>query len=356
MEENTRRYRTFGARTGLRVSELALGTANFGTSWGTGAEFDDARTMFETFVEAGGIFIDTADVYQFGESEKFLATLIAGDRDQYVLASKFTQGDRPQPGVSRTGNSRKAMTRALEASLRRLDTDYLDLYWVHWPDYVTPVEEIVETVDILVRAGKILHAGFSNLPAWRTAHAATLADARGQSANIVGVQTEYSLVERSADREILPMAEALDLGVALYSPLGGGLLTGKYRHSDEGRLTSLGAVIHREDTDQKAAVVDAVLDIAGQVGKPPAQVAVAWELERSRRAAATVVPIIGPRTAAQLDDYLRGAELDLDEEHYRRLTDVSAPHLGAPHDDAERSADAVRGGVAERFVVGRPVA
>jgi aryl-alcohol dehydrogenase-like predicted oxidoreductase len=349
------RYRTFGARTGLRVSELALGTANFGTRWGSGAEFDDAKTMYTTYVDAGGVFLDTADVYQFGQSEAFLADLIGTDRDRFVLASKFTQGSAAKSGVSRTGNSRKVMTRALEDSLRRLRTDYLDLYWVHWPDFVTPVDEIIETIALLVNSGKILHAGLSNFPAWRSAYAAGVAAQRGQSANIIAVQTEYSLVERGADREILPMAEGLGLGAVLYSPLGGGLLTGKYRGSDEGRLTTLGVVIQREDSEQKTAVVDAVLKVADEIGSTPAQVAMAWELERGRRSATAVVPIIGPRTPAQLDEYLSALDVTLDEEHYRLLTDVSAPVLGAPHDDAAGQADLVRGGMGEQFVLGRPV-
>lgn len=349
------RYETFGTRTGLRVSELALGAANFGTSWGTGAEFDDAKAMFTTYVDAGGTFLDTADAYQFGQSEAILADLVGNDRDRFVIASKFTQGDRPNPGVSFTGNSRKVMTRALEATLRRLRTDYLDLYWVHFPDFVTPVDEVIETVDLLVKAGKILHAGLSNFPAWRTAYAAALSEYRGQSANVVGVQAEYSLVERSADREILPMAAALGLGVVQYSPLGGGLLTGKYRHSDEGRLTTLGAVIHREDTDQKSAVVDTVLAVSEDIGRPPAQVAMAWQLEHARRSAATVVPIIGPRTPGQLDDYLKALDVHLDEQHYQRLTDVSDPQLGAPHQDAAAYADANRGALGGDFVLGRPV-
>jgi len=350
------RYRTFGAHTGLRVSELALGTANFGTGWGAGAEFEDAQTMFATYVDAGGVFLDTADVYQFGQSETFLADLIGADRDQFVLASKFTQGSSAAPGVSRTGNSRKVMIRALEDSLRRLRTDYLDLYWVHWPDFVTPVDEIVETIAILVNSGKILHAGLSNFPAWRSAYAAGLVAERGQSSNIIGVQTEYSLVERGADREVLPMAEGLGLGAVLYSPLGGGLLTGKYRSSDEGRLTTLGVVIQREDTNQKTAVVDAVLKVADEIGSTPAQVAMAWELERGRRSGTAVVPIIGPRTPAQLDEYLAALDLTLEEGHYQFLTDVSAPVLGAPHDDAAGQADANRGGVGDQFVLSGPVA
>jgi aryl-alcohol dehydrogenase-like predicted oxidoreductase len=209
---------------------------------------------------------------------------------------------------------------------------------------------------VLVRSGKILHAGFSNFPAWRSAYAAALTSERGSSAQFIGVQTEYSLVERSADRDILPMAEALQLGVVLYSPLGGGLLTGKYRASDEGRLTSLGSVIHREDTSQKTAVVDAVLEIATELGVSAGQVAMAWELERARRAQTTVVPIIGPRTPAQLTDYLGALDVELDGHLYERLTAISAPVLGAPHQDAANNADAARGGLGDGFTFNRPVA
>lgn len=350
------RYNTLGGRTGLRVSELALGTANFGTRWGTGADFDTAKRIFNTFVAHGGTFIDTADAYQFGESETFLSQLIKAERDDLVLATKFTQGDSSAAGISRTGNSRKVMTRALEASLYRLDTDYVDLYWVHWPDFVTPVEEIIETVDLLVRAGKVLHAGFSNFPAWRSALAAGITAERGISTQFVAVQTEYSLVERSADRDILPMAEALQLGITLYSPLGGGLLTGKYRKSDEGRLTTLGTVIHREDTPQKSLILDTVLDVAHQIGVTPSQVATAWELERGRRLHTPAIPIIGPRTSAQLDDYLQALDIRLDVVHFNELCDVSAPKLGEPHDNAADRANDNLGRVGSRFVRGRPVA
>ncbi|ORA35665.1 aldo/keto reductase [Mycobacterium aquaticum] len=345
------RYTTFGARTGLRVSELALGTANFGTSWPTGASFADAKTIFTIYAEAGGIFIDTADVYQFGQAETYLADLLGDERDNFVLASKFTQGDRPNPGVLRTGNSRKTIISAVEASLRRLRTDRLDLYWVHWPDFVTPIDEIIETLSLLITTGKILHAGFCNFPAWRVAHAVALS---ARSADIIAIQTEYSLAERSADRELLPMADALHLGVALYSPLGGGLLTGKYRHSSEGRLSTLGSVIQREDSDQKSAVVDAVVALATDLGCSPAQVAMAWELEHARRAATAVVPIIGPRTPAQLDDYLGGLHVTLDDAQFAHLSAVSAPHLGAPHDQAAASADANRGSTADQFLLGAP--
>jgi aryl-alcohol dehydrogenase-like predicted oxidoreductase len=162
------RYTIFGRRTGLRVSQYALGTANFGTGWGAGAEPDEARKMFDRFAEAGGNFLDTADAYQFGESETLLGQFIAADRDDFVLATKFTNGATPRPGLSKTGYSRKNLRFSIEASLKRLDTDYIDLLWVHFPDDLTPVEEILRGIDDLVRQGKILHAGLSNFPAWRS--------------------------------------------------------------------------------------------------------------------------------------------------------------------------------------------
>jgi aryl-alcohol dehydrogenase-like predicted oxidoreductase len=307
------RYTTFGRRTGLRVSEYALGTGNFGTGWGAGAEPDEARRMFDRFAEAGGTFLDTADGYQFGESEELVGKFVAADRDHFVLATKFTNGASPQPGISRTGNSRKNMVASLEASLKRLGTDYIDLYWVHFPDDLTPMDEILRGLDDLVSSGKILHAALSNFPAWRVSRAATLADLKNW-APVAGIQIEYSLVERTADRELLPMAESLGLGAALWSPLGGGLLTGKYRRSDEGRLTDLKAVIHTESTQQKTAVVDTVLAVAEESGATPAQVSVAWVRERAAQASTSFVPIIGPRNLTQLDDYLSALDVQLTPE------------------------------------------
>jgi aryl-alcohol dehydrogenase-like predicted oxidoreductase len=304
--------------------------------------------MFQAFADAGGTFLDTADVYQFGESETLLGQFLAGERDNFVLASKFTQGAVAGAGLMQTGNSRKNITRSLEASLRRLNTDYLDVYWAHWPDFVTPVEEIVATLDDLVRQGKILHGGLSNFPAWRIARGATLAELRGTS-SLIGVQFEYSLAARDGERELLPMAEGLGLGTVLYSPLGGGLLTGKYRTSHEGRLSTMNSVIQREDTDQKTAVVDAVLAVADETGDKPAQVAMAWLNQRARTSSTAVLPIIGPRTMDQLDDYLAALEVTLTAEQYDRLDKVSAPVLGIPHDSAQDNLDAVLGGTLERF-------
>ncbi|MEU6198619.1 aldo/keto reductase [Streptomyces sp. NPDC047061] len=350
------RYTTFGRRTGLRVSEYALGTGNFGTGWGAGAEPDESRRMFDRFAEAGGTFLDTADSYQFGESEELVGKFIANDRDHFVLATKFTNGAAQRRGISSTGNSRKNMVSSLEASLRRLGTDYVDLYWVHFPDDLTPMEEILRGLDDLVSSGKILHAALSNFPAWRVSRAATLADLKNW-APVAGIQIEYSLVERTADRELLPMAESLGLGAALWSPLGGGLLTGKYRRSIEGRLTDFKTLVHVESTEQKTAIVDSVLAIAEENGATPAQVSVAWLRERASRASTPFVPIIGPRNLAQLDDYLGALDVQLTPKQFARLSDISAIPLGVPHEATAGVRDAVQGGDASRIIQPRvPIA
>ena len=345
------RFKTFGRRTGLRVSQYALGTGNFGTGWGAGAEPEEARAIFDRFRDAGGNFIDTADAYQIGESERLLGQFIGSDRDDIVLATKYTVGTSADRRLSRTGNGRKNLRLSVEASLDRLDTDHIDLLWVHYPDELTPVDEILRSLDDLVSQGKILHAAFSNFPAWRTARAAALADA-ARWEPVAGIQVEYSLVERSADREQFPMAEALGLGVTTWSPLGGGLLTGKYRRSDDGRLTELKTLIHTESSAQKTAVLDAVLEVAEELGRPPAQVAMAWVNERSRRCSAAVVPVIGPRSTAQLAEYLDALEVRLSDEQYARLSAISAPDLGVPHTANAARLDDLQGGRAD--VVDQP--
>ncbi|MEU4893517.1 aldo/keto reductase [Streptomyces sp. NPDC044780] len=336
------RYTTFGRRTGLRVSEYALGTANFTTT-----DRERYRAIFDAFAEAGGTFVDSADRYQGGASETLLGELLAADRDHFVLATKYSAGRGDRTGISATGNSRKNMIRSLEASLRRLGTDYIDVYWAHIPDTITPVEEIVAAFDDLVRAGKILHGGLSNFPAWRVASAATVAELRGR-APIVGIQVEYSLAERTADRELLPMAEAFGLGAALYAPLAGGMLTGKYRTGAEGRLSRQGAGVRVEDGDQKTAVLDTVLAIAAETGVSAAQVSVAWLRAHAARAATAYVPVIGPRTSEQLTEYLDALDLTLTEAQYARLAQVSAASLGNPHETAAAARAASLGGDADR--------
>jgi aryl-alcohol dehydrogenase-like predicted oxidoreductase len=342
------RYTTFGRRSGLRVSEYALGTGNFGTSWSSGTNAADARTIFDRYAEAGGTFLDTAGMYQAGESEVILGDLLAKDRDHFVVSTKYGASDTAQPHVSLTGSGRKNLAASVDAALKRLRTDYLDLLWVHFPDGVTPIDEIVRGMDDLVRSGKVHHLGLSNFPAWQVSAAAMLADLRGW-APIVGIQTEYSLVERTADRELLPMAEALGLAVNLWSPLAGGLLTGKYRTGGEGRATDTSRFVVPE-SGQKTAVIDEVLLIAEETGASAAQVSMAWLRERGERSAATIIPIVGPRTLKQLDDYLGSLEVRLTAEQYSRLDEVSAVELGVPHWINGMIRENLLGGDASRFV------
>jgi aryl-alcohol dehydrogenase-like predicted oxidoreductase len=323
------RYQTFGRLTGLRVSEYALGTANFSTS-DAGAGPEGSRQIFDAFVAAGGTTFDTSNLYQDGQAEAALGELLGRERDDFVVITKYsgTRQQHPRPGT--TGNSRKVMIRSLEASLRRLNTDYVDVFMPHFPDGSTPIEEILAGFDDLIRAGKIRHGGLSNFPAWRVAGATVRADLRGL-APLVGIETEYSLAERSAERELLPMAQAHGLGVLLYSPLAGGLLTGKYRQGEQGRLSARGDAV--EDTAQRSAVVDAVLTVADESGTSPIQISLAWLRQRAALAQTALIPIVGPRTLTHLEGYLRSLDLELDNQHYQRLEEVSAVRLGTPHED-----------------------
>lgn len=342
------RYKIFGRQTGLRVAELALGTGNFGTGWGHGAEPAEARRIFDGYVEAGGNFIDTANGYQAGQAEILVGDFIAAERDRFVLATKFTLGTTPADGLLQTGNSRLNMIRSVEASLKRLKTDRIDLFWAHMSDGVTPLEEVVRAFDDLVRAGKIHYAGLSNFPAWRVARAATIAELRG-SAPIAGIQIEYSLAERSGERELLPMAESLGLGAALWSPLGGGFLTGKYRASDEGRLKRLGILVHSEKTARETTILDTLLAVAKEVAATPTLVAIAWLLHKAAHSTTALIPILGSRTRAQLDATLAATELQLSPTQVARLDAAGAIPLGVPHAINHEYASQLFGGKAELF-------
>ncbi|MFL6602507.1 MAG: aldo/keto reductase [Steroidobacteraceae bacterium] len=318
-------YRLFGRGTGLRVSEIALGGALFGTAWGYGTAAAEIRRILDRYAQEGGNFLDTADSYQCGQSESALGDFLHGQRDHFVVATKYTLGAEPAANVLTTGNSRKNMQRSVEASLRRLHTDRIDLFWVHMSDGVTATEEIVRGLDDLVRAGKIVYAGLSDFPAWRVARAATIAELRGWSP-IIGLQVEYSLVERTADRELIPMARALGLGVTAWSPLGGGLLTGKYRHGEPGRATTFGAVVHTEVDAHTTAIVDALMKVAREEDMLPTQVALAWLGSRG------AIPVIGPRTLQQLNENLGAVGVTLSPDQLGRLNEVSEVSLGFPHD------------------------
>jgi aryl-alcohol dehydrogenase-like predicted oxidoreductase len=339
---------TFGRRTGLRVSECALGTGSFGIS-DSSAGPEVSRAIFDAFVTAGGTTFDTSNIYQDGQAERVLGELLGRDRDDFVVITKYsgTQQAEPRPGT--TGNSRKTMIRSLEASLTRLNTDYVDVFMPHFPDGITPIEEILTGLDHLIQSGKILHGGLSNFPAWRVAGGLVQANLRGLTSPI-GIETEYSLAERSADRELLPMAEAHDLGVLLYSPLAGGLLTGKYRRGETGRLSADSHAV--EETAHQTSVVDAVLAIALETGTTAVQVSLAWLRHRAALSPTALIPVVGPRSLDHLQEYLRAFEYDYDTQHYQRLDRVSAIGLGAPHEDV---AAALRNGYdGNRDLLGSP--
>jgi aryl-alcohol dehydrogenase-like predicted oxidoreductase len=311
-------------KTGLEVSQIALSTGNFGTGWGHGADPDTSKAVFEAYADAGGNFIDTADAYQFGQSEELLGSLLEGRRENFVLATKFTRGAVPNADRLVTGNSRKAIVASVEASLKRLKTDRIDIYWAHYPDNVTPSEEIVRGFEDLARTGKILYAGLSNFPAWRLARAVTLAEL-SHSVPIAAAQFEHSLVHREPETDLFPASEALRLGVVTWSPLGGGMLTGKYRKGEKGRAEGFGGkVFQPENTAQRTQILDTVLAIAGELGVSADQVAIRWAGTHG------AVPMIGPRSPTQLESNLGALALELSAEHLDRLDAVSRIDPSAP--------------------------
>jgi aryl-alcohol dehydrogenase-like predicted oxidoreductase len=323
-------YRLLG-RSGLRVSPMALGTMTFGTEWGWGADESDARAMFDTYVERGGNFVDTANNYTAGSSERLVGRFAHGRRDRLVISTKYTSLIRPGDPNS-GGNHRKSMRLSVESSLRRLDTDYIDLLYLHLWDGTTPVEEILRGLDDLVRAGKVLYVGISDTPAWQVARMQTIADLRGW-APLVALQMEYSLIERTGERDMIPMARELGLGVLPWSPLAKGVLTGKYGRAD--LAPADGAQSRRSIaaasgllSERGLAIAGTVGAVAAETGRSPSQVALAWTLLNP----AVTAPLIGARTPDQLADDLGALDVTFTAEQRAALESASAVDLGFPHD------------------------
>jgi aryl-alcohol dehydrogenase-like predicted oxidoreductase len=326
------KYRLLG-NSGLRVSEAALGTMTFGDDWGWGAAKDEARKVYDAFRDAGGNFIDTANVYTEGTSESFLGEFMQSHRQNVVLATKYTNA-APGTDPNAAGNHRKSMRQAVEASLKRLRTDYIDLYWVHIWDQMTPVEEVMRGLDDLVREGKALYIGISDAPAWWIAQANTLAQLRGWS-HFIGLQIEYSLIERTVERELIPMAKALNLGVTAWAPLSNGVLTGKYhgqgsseQKGEPGRMSSDMLKEFMPERQRTDRVVAAVKTVSDEIGRSMAQVALAWLRYRP----VPVIPIIGARKLSQLQDNLASLDLTLSADQLKTLDEASRIELGFPHD------------------------
>jgi aryl-alcohol dehydrogenase-like predicted oxidoreductase len=320
-------YVTLG-RSGLRVSPLTLGTMTFGTEWGWGTEENTSRDVFNRYIDAGGNFIDTADLYTIGTSEKMVGKFITERnlRERVVLATKFTFNAEPgNPNAG--GNGRKNIYRALESSLKRLQTDYIDLYWLHAWDTVTPVEEVVSTLNDLVRQGKIRHFGFSDTPAWYVARAQTIAELQGKE-RLIALQLEYSLVERNIEREHIPVAQELGIGILPWSPLAGGFLAGKYKRSGntgvgDGRhevTKNSGNPAFNKFTEHNWTVLDALLQVAKQMNEPPAQVALNWVATQP----GITSTIIGATKLGQLDDNLAALDFEIPAAQRTRLDEASA--------------------------------
>jgi len=323
------RYKLLG-RSGLRVSEVCLGTMTFGETWGWGASKAQCKEMFDLFAEAGGNFIDTSVNYTDGESETILGDLLKADRDHFVVASKYTLTKPDSTDPNSGGNSRKNMMKSVERSLRRLQTDHIDLYYLHMWDYMTPVEEVARGLDDLVRQGKVLYVGFSDTPDWIVAEANTRAELMGWS-RFVAMQIPYSLLDRAVERSILPMAKHWDMGVLPWGLLEAGILTGKFLKEvdDPTRINP-----ERLKLSEKSQnVVKEVQKVAGEVGRSMAQVAINWV--RQRQDKAQMIPILGARTRSQLEDNLGVLEWALSPEQFKRLDEVSAIEMGFPHNFLE---------------------
>jgi len=317
------RYKLFG-KSGLRVSELCLGTMTFGTEWGTGADKDESKRIFDAFVNKGGNFIDTANRYTEGTSEKWVGEFIASQRDYFVLATKYTLfDDRKDPNAS--GNHRKNLRRSVEESLKRLKTEHIDLLWLHMWDFTTSVEEVMRSLEDLVRSGKVNYIGISDTPAWVVAKANTLAELRGWEA-FVGLQIEYSLIQRTPERDLIPMAKDFGLAITPWSPLGAGMLTGKYNDSvdKEGRLTENS----RKINDKNRQIAKKAGEFGQKLGYSSAQVALNWLRQKDEQ----VMPILGARKLSQIEDCLGCLRFELPNEMMQELDAISEIELGFPHD------------------------
>ncbi len=321
-------YKLFGP-SGLRVSELSLGTLTFGEEMGWGADKVESRRVFDLYAEAGGNFLDTANKYNEGTSESWTGEFIAGDRDRFVVATKFSLNMRagdPNAG----GNHRKSIVQSLEASLKRLRTDYVDVYWLHQWDFTTQVDEVMRALDDLVRAGKVLYIGISDTPAWIVAQANTLAELRGWSA-FAGIQIDYSLIERAAERELLPMAKAFGLAVTVWGVVGQGILTGKFHRAADPKApadTLRAGMSARRITERNLAIARLVDEIATEKGCSMTQVAINWARQQDQQ----IIPVIGARTAAQARENLGCLAHRLSDAELARLDEASRIELGFPHD------------------------
>jgi aryl-alcohol dehydrogenase-like predicted oxidoreductase len=328
------KYKLLG-RSGLRVSELCLGAGTFGKDWGPlGSDKEESRRIFDAFVEGGGNYFDTSNRYQEGTSERLLGEFTVSERDRFVIGSKYSLYDTfaMMHDPNAAGNHRKNMMRSVEGSLKRLQTDYIDLLWVHIWDFTTPIEEVMRGIDDLVHQGKVCYAGASNVPSWICSQANTIADFRGWTP-FCSLQIEYSLVERSAERDFLPMAKALDLGLTSWSPLSGGMVTGKYNAN---RLDSSQPHRHQVPLDpekkhvwadglkRNREIMTGVVEFAREIGRPAVQVSLNFIRQQN------IIPIFSARTLEQSKEDMACLNWTLTPEQLERLKTITAPALSQP--------------------------
>ncbi|HEY8781700.1 MAG TPA: aldo/keto reductase [Mucilaginibacter sp.] len=316
------KYKLLG-RSGLKVSELCLGTMGFGTEAGWGADKETSFAIMDAFANAGGNFIDTANMYKVGTSEKIIGDYLGShDRDYFALATKYTLKDNlVNPNAS--GNNRKNMMRSVEESLKRLKTDFIDILYLHIWDDLTPVDEVLRGMDDLIRQGKVNYAAISDTAAWVVSKGNTMAELMGWS-QFIALQVEYSLIARTPERELIPMAKHFGMTVTPWAPLAGGVLTGKYLRGEQGRIKPES----KRRNEQSEAITKAVVAIADELGVSPGNVALKWTMQQGFSS----IPIVGATKLNQLEDNLKTIDIILDSEHLQKLNEASAIELGFPGD------------------------
>lgn len=313
------KYKLLG-KSGLKVSELCLGTMGFGKEWNWGADQETSFKILETFANEGGNFLDTANRYTEGTSEKIIGDFVQSDRDHFVIATKYSLHDN-LTNVNASGNNRKNMMRSVDESLKRLNTEFIDLLYLHIWDNLTPIDEVMRGLDDLIRMGKVNYIGISDTPAWVISRGQTMAELMGWT-KFVALQLEYSLLQRTPERELIPMAKEFEMTVTPWAPLAGGALTGKYLKGDKGRL--------KEDSkrlNQKAVeITKVVLQIAEETGYSAASIALKWTMMQGFSS----IPIVGATKPEQVNENLKCLNAELTEEHLRRLNEASKIELGFP--------------------------
>jgi aryl-alcohol dehydrogenase-like predicted oxidoreductase len=316
------KYKLLG-RSGLKVSELCLGTMGFGTEAGWGADKAASFAIMDRFADAGGNFLDTANIYKLGTSEKIIGEYLSNhDRDYFVLATKYTLKDNAaNPNAS--GNNRKNMMRSVEQSLKRLKTDFIDVLYLHIWDDLTPIEEVLRAIDDLIKQGKVNYAAISDTPAWVVSRGNTLAELMGWS-QFIALQVEYSLIARTPERELIPMAKHYGMTVTPWAPLGGGVLTGKYLRGEKGRVKPESKRLD----DRSTKITQAVVAIAEELGVSPGNVALKWTTEQGFSS----IPVVGATKPDQLKDNLKTIDVRLSPQHIQKLNEISAIELGFPGD------------------------